>query len=33
MGQDSELKELWEESDEFETWESSIKALESAITA
>ncbi|MFC3814421.1 DUF4259 domain-containing protein [Lysobacter sp. GCM10012299] len=32
MGQDSEPKELWEES-EFETWESSIKALESAITA
>ncbi len=28
---DSELKELWEESDDFEVWESSIKALQSAL--
>ena len=28
---DSELKELWEESDDFEVWESSVKALQSAL--
>jgi len=28
---DSELKELWEESDDFELWESSVKALQSAL--
>lgn len=28
---DSELCELWEESDDFETWKSSIRALRSAI--
>ena len=29
---DSELWELWEESDDFESWESSVKALQSALT-
>lgn len=33
MGPDSELRELWEESDDFESWESSIKALQSAVGA
>jgi len=33
LGQDSELKELWEESDDFGSWESSIKALQSAVGA
>ncbi len=33
LGPDSELKELWEESDDFEEWELSIKALQSAIGA
>ncbi|GAB3355676.1 DUF4259 domain-containing protein [Lysobacter tyrosinilyticus] len=33
MGPDSELRELWEESDDFESWESSIKTLQSAIAA
>ena len=31
MGTDSELKELWEESDDFGSWESSIKALQAAV--
>ena len=33
MAPDSELKELWEESDSFATWESSIKALQTAVGA
>lgn len=33
MGPDSELRELWEESDDFQNWESSIKALQSAVGA
>lgn len=33
MGSDSELKELWEESDDFEDWMSSVKALQSAVSA
>jgi hypothetical protein len=31
VGPDSELRELWEESDDFAAWESSIKALQSAV--
>ncbi|UJJ30514.1 DUF4259 domain-containing protein [Halopseudomonas maritima] len=31
MGPDSELRELWEESEDFGSWESSIKALQSAL--
>lgn len=31
LGADSELRELWEESDAFDAWESSIKALQSAL--
>jgi hypothetical protein len=31
LAQDSELRELWAESDEFEDWESSIMALQSAV--
>lgn len=33
LGPDSELKELWQESDDFASWESSIKALQSAVGA
>jgi hypothetical protein len=33
LGADSELRELWEDSGEFESWESSVKALQSAIGA
>lgn len=33
LGPDSELRELWEEGDYFGDWESSIKALQSAISA
>lgn len=33
MGPDSELRELWEESDDFQSWQSSIKALQSAFGA
>ena len=33
MGPDSELRELWEESDDFGSWESSVKALQSAVGA
>ena len=33
LGPDSELRELWAESDDFESWESSIKALQSAVGA
>ena len=33
MAPESELRELWEESDEFESWESSIKTLQSAVGA
>lgn len=33
MGPDSELRELWEESDDFEDWVSSVKALQSAVGA
>ena len=32
-GSDSELRELWEESDDFDSWESSVKALQSAVGA
>ena len=31
LGPDSELKELWEESGELESWESSVQLLQSAI--
>ncbi|HEY4083935.1 MAG TPA: DUF4259 domain-containing protein [Burkholderiaceae bacterium] len=31
LDKDSELRDLWEESDEFESWEASIKALQQAI--
>ena len=31
LGPDSELRELWEDSDDFGNWESSIRALRSAI--
>lgn len=33
LGPDSELRELWEESDDFSAWESSIKALQAAVGA
>lgn len=33
IGPDSELRELWEESDDFGDWESSIKTLQSAVGA
>lgn len=33
LGSDSELKELWEESEDFESWESSIRLLQSAMGA
>ncbi|HEX7802342.1 MAG TPA: DUF4259 domain-containing protein [Pseudoxanthomonas sp.] len=33
MAPDSELRELWEESDDFESWKSSIKSLRSAVDA
>lgn len=33
LGKDSELRELWEDSDDLENWESSIKTLQSAIGA
>ena len=33
LGRDSELRQLWEESDDFGSWESSIKALQSAVGA
>lgn len=33
LGEDSELRGLWEESGEFGSWESSVKALQSAIDA
>ena len=33
LGPDSELRELWEESDGFSTWEASIRALQAAIGA
>jgi Domain of unknown function (DUF4259) len=33
LGPDSELQELWEESDDFESWQSSMKALQSAVGA
>lgn len=32
-GSDSELRGLWEESDDFGSWESSVKALQKAISA
>lgn len=31
LGVDSELRELWEESDDFEVWETSIQALQRAV--
>jgi hypothetical protein len=31
LGPDSELKELWEESEELDSWESSVRLLQSAI--
>ena len=33
LGSDSELKELWEESEDFESWESSVRLLQSAMGA
>ncbi len=33
LGPDSELRELWEESDVFSDWESSVKALQAAVGA
>lgn len=33
LGEDSELRELWEDSDDLQNWESSIKALRSAMGA
>jgi hypothetical protein len=33
LGEDSELRELWEESDDLEKWLSSINALQSAFRA
>ncbi|PPU68753.1 DUF4259 domain-containing protein [Xanthomonas pisi] len=33
MGPDSELKELWQESDDFGSFESSVKALQLAVGA
>lgn len=33
LGPDSELRELWEESDEFDLWEASVVALQSATAA
>jgi hypothetical protein len=33
VGPDSELRELWEESDDFESWQSSVRALQSAVGA
>lgn len=33
VGPDSELRELWEESDDFADWKSSVKALQSAVGA
>lgn len=33
LGPDSELRELWEESADLEAWESSMKALQSAVGA
>jgi len=32
LGEDSELNELWEESDEFTEWKSSVAALQSALS-
>jgi len=31
LGPDSELRELWEESDDFDKWHSSVTALQAAI--
>ena len=31
LGPDSELKELWEESEDLESWESSVRLLQSAV--
>lgn len=33
LGPDSELRELWEDSEEFEAWQSSMHALQSAVGA
>lgn len=33
LGPDSELKELWEESEDLESWESSVRLLQSAVSA
>jgi len=33
VGPDSELRELWEDSDDFESWQSSVRALRSAVGA
>jgi hypothetical protein len=33
LSEDSELRELWQESDEYAAWEGSIKALQYAIDA
>lgn len=33
LGPDSELRELWEESDDFGLWEDAVKSLQSTIAA
>ena len=33
MAPDSELRELWEESDDYDSWSSSLKALHAAVGA
>lgn len=33
LGSDSELKVLWDESEDFESWESSVRLLQSAMGA
>ena len=33
LGSDSELKELWEESEDLESWQSSVRLLQSAMSA
>jgi hypothetical protein len=31
LGEDSELRELWEESEDFESWQASMHALQAAL--
>lgn len=33
LGADSELRELWEDSEEFEAWQASVRSLQSAVGA